>query len=325
MERRQALTRIAGLAASGTLPPLARGQSEKALTLVVPYPPGGGSDILARAIQPGLQKTLGQTVIVENLAGANGSLAARKVLNAAPDGNTLLVASPNEVVLAPLAMPGTRYTAEEFRMINLFYVTPLALYARTGLTVDSVDSLIALARIDGTRELPYGTTGVGSMYHVVGENFRALTGTRLLHVPYKGGGPLIQDLIGQQIDLTILPVAANLLGMVDARQIKILGVATPQRSPMAPNVPTFDEGKLLKGFHHSLWFGTVVPAKTPEGAVRRLHQALAQVVQMPETRAAIQVGGAEFGPVLSLTDAARFYASENARIRRMAKGVKLES
>lgn len=325
MKRRMALNTLAGLAATSAWPALAQGTGDKLITLVVPYPPGGGSDILARAIQPGLQKVLGQTVVVENLAGANGSLAARKVLAAAPDGNTLLIGSPNEVVLAPLSIPGSRYAAEDFRMLNLFYATPLALYVRNGLAASSLDSLIALARSEGGRELSYGSTGMGSMYHLVSENLRTASGARIFHVPYKGGGPLIQDLIGEQIDMTFLPVARNLLNMVDARQMKILGVAAPQRSSMAPNVPIFDEGKLLKGFHHSLWFGTLAPAKTPDAVLRRLNQALAQVVQMPETRAATQAAGAELGPALSLADAGRYYAAENTRIRRMAQGVKLES
>lgn len=325
MQRRSVFTTLVGLAAAGAWPALAQPANDKVLTLVVPYPPGGGSDILARAIQPSLQTVLGQTVVVENVAGASGSLAARKVMSAPPDGNTLLIASPSEVVLAPMSIPSVGYTAEDFRMINLFYVNPLALYARTSLPASNIDSLIEMARDPARAELSYASTGVGSIFHVVGEKLRSTTGARMFHVPYKGGAPLIQDLMGGQIDLTFLPLDRNLLGIVETGKMKLLGVAAPARSTMAPNAPIFDESKLLKGFHHSVWFGTLAPIATPEANLRRLHQALAQVVQMPEVRKATEARGAELGPPLPLADAARFYSTENARIRQLTKGVKLES
>ena len=164
----------------------------KVITIYVPYSAGGISDQQARTIAPHLSKALGQPVVIENLTGANGSIAAQKMLSSPVDGHSMMVVSPNETILAPLTITGLKYQAEDFRLLANGIAAPTALLARPTLDVNNLNELLAYAV---AKELRYGSVGLGSMPHLTAEDFRQRTGARLLHVPYRGGAPMIQDMM----------------------------------------------------------------------------------------------------------------------------------
>ena len=172
----------------------------KPINLMVPYPAGGPSDVMARIINTPLAKELGQPVLVENLGGASGTLGANKVLNAPADGHYLFQGTPNELILAPLAYSAIKLRAEDFRLVHPASEAAMVFVVRKDLPVDSVDELIALARKSTDRPLSYGSVGVGSLYHFILENVQQLTKVKLIHVPYKGNTALLQDIGGGQVD-----------------------------------------------------------------------------------------------------------------------------
>ena len=192
----------------------------KTISLVVPYPAGGPSDFFARKVQPDAAAKLGQTMIVDNVGGAGGSIALNKVLNAPADGHMVALGSPMELVLAPMAIQGVKYKAEDFKLVAQFSSTSTILAVRTSMNVKSVDDLIALAKKNPDQPLTYGSVGYGSLYHLIGEKFGQITKAPLLHVPYKGIAPLISDLMGGQIDMAFLPMAGSIPQTIQDGKIK---------------------------------------------------------------------------------------------------------
>ena len=204
-----------GAASLAAVAPCARAQTRTGdLTLLVAQPAGGITDAFARAVAPALGHALGRVAVVENVTGASGSIAASKRLAAVPEGTTLFVGSPSETVLAPLTLRAVRYKPQDFRLLGLINDSPLALYARGDLPANDLDELVALARRAGDRTLSYGSTGQGSMFHLVTVRLLSTTGIQATHVPYRGGGPMLTDLQGGRIDFAILPVDALLASMV---------------------------------------------------------------------------------------------------------------
>ncbi|MFZ9432472.1 MAG: Bug family tripartite tricarboxylate transporter substrate binding protein, partial [Burkholderiaceae bacterium] len=202
---RRALSLVAGLAVVGATG-LSLAQSNKPLNLMVPYPAGGLSDAIARIVERPLNKTLGSMVIVENLGGVGGALGAQKVLGAPADGSWIYQGSPNELILAPMALQAVKYKAEDFRFVQMIGTSPMAVLARPGLPVNNIDELVALAKkasADG-KPLTYGSVGIGSFYHVVGAHFANLIGAEMMHIPYKGMAPLLQDMGGNSVDVSFL-------------------------------------------------------------------------------------------------------------------------
>ena len=177
------LTAVAAFSLSSVL---AQNYPNKTINLIVPYPAGGPSDFFARKVQPDAQAKLGQTMIIENVGGAGGSIGLSKVLSAPADGYTLALASPMELVLAPLAIQGVKYKPEDFKMVAQFATTNTILAVRNSLGVKTLDELLALARKNPGNPLSYGSVGPGSLYHLIGEKFTQLNKINTLHVPYKG-------------------------------------------------------------------------------------------------------------------------------------------
>ena len=202
IERRTLLRAALAAGAMPTIAPAAFAQTGgNVSTIVVSFPAGGISDIFARAIAPAMGKSLGRTFVVENAVGATGSIAADKVL-AGAQGNFLLMGSPTEAVLAPATLKAVKYKAEDFRLLGLVSQEPLALYVRGDLPVSTLDELVAHARKQA-KPMSYASAGIGSLYHVAGEDFRIASGLDLLHVPYRGGTPLLQDLMGGVVDMVL--------------------------------------------------------------------------------------------------------------------------
>lgn len=298
---------------------------EKKLTILVPQPAGGVTDAFARAIAPALGRSLGRTAVVENVAGASGSIAANRLLAAVPDGDTVLVGSPSETVLAPLTLRSVQYRATDFRLLGLINSSPLALYARGDLPARNLDELVALGRRAGDKLLSFGTTGLGSLFHLLTERLLSSTGMNAVHVPYRGGMPMLMDLQSGVIDFAMLPVDALLERMVAGGKIKVLGVASAQSIPRFPEAASFDESKSAPRFGHpTIWVGLLIPAALNAGISAHLHKAAMDTFSDAEVRETIRrIGGAIPSP-MSMADAGRFYAADAAKLQALAKAARVK-
>ncbi|MGJ7530611.1 Bug family tripartite tricarboxylate transporter substrate binding protein [Variovorax sp. GB1P17] len=276
--------------------------SERPIGLVVPFAPGGGTDILARLVAQKLGEQMGQTIVVDNKPGANGALALQAVERAKSDGYTLMFGSSSTHVLAPLmsddkkAMEGVR---KKSVMVSIVAETPLVLAVSARSEISTLSQLRQVAR---TKSLTYGTFGTGSSPHVLGELLAARTGTQLLHVAYKGSSPAITDLRGGHIDSVFLTVAA-LSAQVESKEIRPLAVTGARRVQSLPDVPTFTEAGIT-GLGDSGWFAVFAPAGTPVAVLERLHAGVTKVMTLPQVQAKLVELGLQRAPGNREEDAA---------------------
>ncbi len=303
---------------------LAQAYPTKPVTLMVPYPAGGPSDATARIFTVPLGKELGQQVIVENLGGVSGAIAAQKVLAAPTDGYYIFQGSPNEVILSPLANSAVKLRTEDFRLVQPVADAVMVFVARKDLPANSVDELIALARKSVDKPLTYGSVGVGSLYHLILEKVQQDARIKLVHAPYKGNAPLLQDIGGGSVDFAVLVYSAAMGALADQGRLKVIGQLGAQRSELLKSVPTVSEGKELKDFDFKIWSGFMVPKKTPEDVVKRLHAAIGHTLQDPGVRAQLAAQTQSASAPMSLDEAARFFDSETARYRAIAKSINLQ-
>jgi tripartite-type tricarboxylate transporter receptor subunit TctC len=324
LSRRYLFLLLSGLTLSVSA--LAQSYPSKPVTLMVPYPPGGLSDVVARKVNTVLAKALGQPVVIENLGGAGGAIAAQKVLNAPSDGYYIFQGSPNELILAPLANAAVKYKAEDFRQIQRVAVSPIAVTARKDLPASNADELAAYAArmVKEGKPMTYASVGTGSFYHLLGEQMAKAIGSAMLHVPYKGGGPILTDMLGGQIDIFITPYGAPHVEMDKVSKIKFVTALSAERQALIKHVPSVDESKALKGFHYNIGTGYFVKKDTPESVVQVLHKALNEVLADPELRAALQAQGGEVASPMTLEAAAKAYADEMAQYRAIAKSINLQ-
>jgi tripartite-type tricarboxylate transporter receptor subunit TctC len=324
--RRRFARTLPAIAAALTIPVGAAAQAypSRQVNLVVPYPPGGPSDFLARQIQPGLARLLGQPVIVDNVAGASGSIGVQKVLTAPSDGHTLLLGSPMELVLAPLAMSAVRYRPEDLRLAARLVSTSMVLLVRRDLPAGSVDELVALASRPGAKELTYGTVGPGSLYHLVSEDFARMTSTKLVHVPYKGAAPLLADLMGGQIDMVFMPFAGNVPSLIAEGRVKALGLTTRTPHPRFPQLPALAQSKGLERLEFDLWAGIQLPRGASAEVVNAVNRAVRDALQDPELRKAYENTGNAVAEPMGPEPLARLYAAEIERYQGIARSIGLQ-
>lgn len=296
----------------------------KPVSLMVPYPAGGPSDAIARIMFNPLGKELGQPVLVENLGGVSGALAAQKVLAAPADGYYIFQGSPNEVILSPLANAAVKLKTEDFRLVHPVADAVMVFVTRKDLPVNNVDELIALARKSADKPLTYGSVGVGSLYHLILENAQAATGVKLAHVPYKGNAPLLQDIGGGQVDFAVLVYSAAMGAMAEQGRLKVIGQLGAQRSELLKNLPTASESQSLKNFSYKIWTGYMVPKNTPEDVVVRLHAAIGKSLQDPSVRAQLAAQTQVAAAPMTLAESAKFFEAETARYRAIAKQINLQ-
>jgi tripartite-type tricarboxylate transporter receptor subunit TctC len=302
---------------------VAQGYPAKTVNLMVPYPAGGPSDAIARIFNNPLGKELGQQVLVENLGGVSGALAAQKVLAAPADGHYIFQGSPNEVILSPLANAAVKLKTEDFRLVHPVADAVMVFVTRKDLPVHSVDELIALARKSADRPLTYGSVGIGSLYHLILENVQASTGVKLAHVPYKGNAPLLQDIGGGQVDFAVLVYSAAMGALADQGRLKVIGQLGAQRSELLKNVPTASEGQALKNFSYKIWTGFMVPKSTPEDVVVRLHAAIGKTLRDPAVQSQLAAQTQLASAPMTLAESARFFEAESARYRAIARQINL--
>ena len=288
------------------------------VTMIVPYPAGGASDFVARLIQPEYERQFAQTIIVENVGGASGAIGVQRALDAVADGHTQLLATPMELVLAPLSLPAIKFKPEDVRLVGLIASTSILLLVRSDVPARTIDELLAWA---AGRTLTFGNVGVGSQYHLMAGKLAAMAGLQVTHVPYKGVGPLLNDLAGMQIDAAFLPLAGPIPGMVKEGKVKAIGVSSPGPHPMFPDVAPISRHKLLPEFNFDIWIGVQVPASTPEHAATRINAAINHVIRQPEVRKGLEGTGATMAPAMTSMELDALFRTEVARYRAMASSM----
>ena len=263
----------------------------KPLRMVVPFPPGGGNDIVGRTVAQRLAEVIGQQVVVDNRPGAGGTVGVAIAAQAAPDGYTLLLGSVGMLAHNPALKPDLPYSPlRDFTPVTLLVTSPMLLAVHPALPVKSVGDLIALARANPGK-YSYASGGSGSSLHMTAELFLRTAGVEMLHVPYKGANPALVDLVSGRVD-AIFSTMPPAIPQVKAGKIRAVAVTTRARSAALPDVPTVLESG-LRGFEVSNWQGIVVPARTPAARVRRLNRDLLATLALPGMAEALLAQGSE--------------------------------
>lgn len=272
---------MAGLCAL-LIAPAAFAQAGVPLRLIVPFATGGPTDIAARVIAPLLSATLQRPVLVENKVGATGAIGTEFVARAAPDGNTVLFGTSSILAAAPAVSARLPYDSiRDFAPVGLVATIENVLVVHPSVPVSSVQELVAYAKANPGK-LSYGSSGIGSTYHLGSELFKSMTGAPIAHVPYKGAGPAAQDLVAGHIQV-MFDAFNSAVPNLKAGKVKALGIASAQRSPELPALPTIAE-QGVPGYQTTIWIGFFLPAKTPRPIVDKLHADLARVMAAPEVK-----------------------------------------
>ena len=299
------------LAADGAL---AQAYPSKPVRFVVPYPPGGPTDILGRAVAQALTESLGQPVVVENKPGASGMIGAEQVAKAAPDGYTLLVNASIHVINPSLFSKTTFDAMHDFAPVTQIASVPLILVVGQPVQANSVKDLIALAKANPGK-LTFASSSVGAAPHLAGELLKRMAGIDIVHVPYKGSGPATTDLIGGHVTMMIDSMPSS-IAHVKAGKLKVLGVSTAKRTPTLPDTPTIAE--TVPGFDIATWYGVWAPAKTPKEIVSRVSGEIAKSLKRADMKERLAgLGAAAVG-----STPAEFAGYCESEFRRWAKVVK---
>lgn len=285
------LRALLGAAALAAVPLAALAQGtypDKPVRFVVPYPPGGGTDVIARIVQPKLQQVLGQPVVIENRGGGGGSIGTDVAAKSPPDGYTVLFTLSSHTINPAIYSKLPFDTAKDFEPVGTVASLPQILVVKPDFEASTVQEVVALAR---KKPMQFASVGNGSPSHLAGEMFNLRTGLRIQHIPYRGGGPAVTDVLGGQVPMlwVSIPAAA---GFVKNGQLKAIAVSTLKRSAAFPNVPTVQESG-INDFEVDSWYAMFVPAKTPKPVIERLNKALNTVLADPEVKEKLLQQGSE--------------------------------
>ena len=292
----------------------AQGYPTHAIKLIVPFAPGGSTDIIARLTAEQLRKELGQPVVVENVGGAAGAIGTMQIARAEPDGYTLGIATVSTMIVYPATKSKPEYTLETFTPITNIAAMPNVISVGPTIKAKDLKEFVALLKASPGK-YSFATSGVGSINHMLGESFQAYSGTKLVHVPYKGSGPGMTDVIAGTVDM-IFDQFPSSKGMIDAGKMRAIGVISPKRIP-GYDVMTMEEAG-MKGFTDEAWYGLLAPAKMPADVVARLNAAMQKVMADPGFRAQVEKVGAH--PVgNSSTEFAAEIHEEIARMKQLVK------
>jgi tripartite-type tricarboxylate transporter receptor subunit TctC len=292
----------------------------RSISMVVGFAPGGGTDIAARIIAKKLGEEVGQSVVVENKAGAGGNIATDYVAKAAPDGYTILLGSVGSLTVAPHLVAKLPYDARrDLAPITMAVVFPNLLVVHPSLKARTLADFVRLAR-EKPGSITYGSSGIGGAAHLAGELFRGVASVDIVHVPYKGGGPAVNDLLGGQIP-AMFATPASAGEFVKAGRILALAVTGLKRSPYLPEVPTIAESG-YPGFEAINWFAYMAPAKTPKAIVGRLHRELVKVLSAKDVRDQLNGHGLEPAPGTS-EELAAYIEREYATWGRVVKEARI--
>ena len=295
----------------------------KPIRIVVPFPAGGTTDVLARAAAQKLTESLGQPVVVDNRPGAGGNIGAELVAKAAPDGYTLLMGTVGTHAINPSLYPKMPYDhVRDFVPIILVAGVPNVLVVNPSLPVNSVQELIAYAKANPGK-LNFASSGNGTSIHLSAELFKTMAGVQMTHVPYKGSAPALQDLVGGQVQLMFDNLPSS-LALIKASKLKALAVTSKVRAPALPDVPTMAESG-LPGFEASSWFGLLAPAGTPQPAITKVNAEIAKWLATPEAKEKLIAQGANVAGGTP-EDFAQHIAAETAKWQKVVKdsGAKID-
>ena len=321
----------------------------KPITIVVGYPPGGSTDLTGRVLANALAKSLNATVVVENVGGAGGAIGAQKVLNAAPDGHTLLVGANNEVVINRLVSPTIKYSWQDFTPIGMIASQPLVLVAAPRMGVKNTEEFIKLVKSNPGR-FSYGSSGVGTSLHLAGEMVKEQAGIFMTHIPYRGVAPLATDLIGNNLDFGVFVLTSmthvpykgggpqvisavsgetavafipipNSLPHIRSGKVVALGTSEKKRSMLTPDIPALAEHPALKNTDISTWFVLMAPGKLPEPVAAKLRKGLADALQNPELRSKLEASGSAVAQ--GAVDMNKFLREESAKYQRIVDFAKI--
>jgi tripartite-type tricarboxylate transporter receptor subunit TctC len=312
------LVRLAAFAASAlaAATACAQGYPNKPIRMIVGFPPGGGTDVVARVIGAKVSEWWGQAVAVENRPGATGTIGADVVAKSSPDGYTLLMGHVNSHGIAPNLFAKLPYDPiKDFAAVAYVGYVPNVLAVHPSVPARSVKELVALAK-SKPGQMNYASSGNGSTQHLAGEMFKQLTGTDIVHIPYKGSGDAIKDLLAGTVNMnfdTMPPVLPHIHG----GKLRGLAISTPRRLPQLPDVPTFEE-EGIKGFDVTNWYGVMAPAGTPRDIVAKLNADINKAMQVPEVRARLEAVGTQ----LREQSAAEFETFMKAEVVKYSKLIK---
>ena len=318
MKRLAAVGALAGAVAGLVVaaPVYAQQYPTRTIRLLVGFAPGGGTDVVARVIGAKLTESWGQQVVVDNRAGATGTIAADLVAKAAPDGYTLIMGHVNSHAIAPSVFRKLPYDSQkDFAMIAYVGYVPNVLVVHPSIPATSVKELVALAKAR-PGQLSFASSGVGSTQHLAGEMFMLSTNTRIVHVPYKGSGQAIVDLLAGHVALnfdTMPPILNN----VKEGRLRALAVTTPKRVPQLPNIPTMLEVGMT-GFEMTNWYGVMGPANTPRDVVTKLNAEINRIMTLPDAKQRLEEVGTQLDPK-SPEQFATFLRSEVQKYARVTK------
>jgi tripartite-type tricarboxylate transporter receptor subunit TctC len=268
----------------------AQGYPAKPVRMLVGFAPGGGADVIARGLSPRLTDTLGQQIIVENRAGANGMIAAELASRAAADGYTLLVAPGNYAFAPAMDSKVSLDMASVFAPVSLLAETPLLVVVHPSLPVRTIPQLVSLAKAQ-PGVLSYASGGIGGSAHLATELFRTLTNVRMVHIPYNGTGAAIADLVAGHVPLCFCTLP-SVFPQAKQGRLRAIAVTTARRTPAAPDIPTVAEAG-VPGYEMSQWYGLLAPAGTPSAIIERLNAEIDKALKHPELRSRFQADGAE--------------------------------
>jgi tripartite-type tricarboxylate transporter receptor subunit TctC len=264
------------------------------ITLVIPFPPGGSTSIVGRTVADKMSEIIGQQIVVDNRGGAGGTIGTRAVAKSAPDGYTILLGYTGTLAIGPTLYPTAGYDPrKDFAPIGMIGHAPNSLVVHPSFPAKSVSELVAHAKANPGK-VNFGSAGVGTVSHVSGEYFANAAGVKLLHIPYKGTGPALADLIGGHIPMAFAPIPAT-HGPISQGLLRGLAVTSAKRSSLMPELPTIAESG-VKDFEASLYYGLVAPAGTPREVIDRLNKALRAALATPEVRKRLTSDGAEATP-----------------------------
>jgi tripartite-type tricarboxylate transporter receptor subunit TctC len=304
-------------------PVQAQSWPSKPIRLLVGFAPGGGTDIVARALAPRMSDILGQQVVVENRAGASGTIAADMVAKSPADGYTLLAGHANSNAIAPHVLGKVPFDAlTDFTPITYIGYVPNVLVVNPGVPARTVEELITLAK-SKPGSLTYASSGVGSTQHLAGALFNLLAGTQMNHVPYKGSGQAVVDLIAGQVN-TNFDTMPPVLEHIRAGRLRALAISTPQRLTQLAQVPTFEE-KGIRGFDVTNWYSVMGPKGMARELVARIDDAVRKAMNDPEVRAKLDPQGVQFGGPQTPDAFRDFIRAENAKYARMVKELNIRA
>ena len=303
------------------LPAWPQGYPSRPIHLIVNFPPGGTGDILGRIIANQLSIELGQSIAVENRSGAGGTIGARDVVNAAPDGYTLTVGQTPEIAINPYFMKDVGYDPiKDLQPIALAGVVPLALVVPPKSPFSTAAQWLAALRAN--EPLTFASAGIGTPGHLAGELLKLKLDSKLVHVPYKGAGPALNDVAGGQVDF-YFPGYPGAVPLVQSQRIKMLAVSTAKRTPLAPDIPTVAEVTGLVNFDFTLWAGFFGPHGLPMDIATRLNTAINKVILEPDVKSRLEQTGAQLS-TMSIDQFAAFVRADSERYQEIIKSGNLK-